>query len=63
MPGCRHFGVCGGCHYQHANYETQLGLKRAILRETLERGGVSAPETIDVLAGTMAVSQSDSACV
>ena len=51
VPGCRHFGVCGGCHYQHANYEAQLGFKQAILRETLERGGVSAPETIDVLAG------------
>jgi 23S rRNA (uracil1939-C5)-methyltransferase len=51
MPGCRHFGVCGGCQYQHANYESQLGYKQAILRETLERGGVSAPETIEVLAG------------
>ncbi len=51
VPGCRHFGVCGGCNYQHANYESQLGFKQAILRETLERGGVSAPETIDVLSG------------
>jgi 23S rRNA (uracil1939-C5)-methyltransferase len=50
MPGCRHFGVCGGCNYQHTNYETQLGFKQAILRETLERGGVSAPEKIEVLA-------------
>ena len=51
VPDCRHFGVCGGCQYQHANYESQLGYKLAILRETLERGGVNAPETIDVLAG------------
>lgn len=51
VPGCRHFGVCGGCQYQHANYAAQLGFKKAILRETLERGGVSAPEMIDVLAG------------
>ncbi len=51
VADCRHFGVCGGCQYQHANYEAQLGFKQAILRETLERGGVSAPETIDVLAG------------
>ncbi len=43
VPPCRHFGPCGGCHYQHANYATQLALKEAILRETLERGGVSAP--------------------
>jgi 23S rRNA (uracil1939-C5)-methyltransferase len=51
VPNCRHFGACGGCHYQHANYEAQLAFKQAILRETLERGGVSAPETIEVLAG------------
>jgi 23S rRNA (uracil1939-C5)-methyltransferase len=51
VPICRHFGACGGCHYQHANYEAQLAFKQAILRETLERGGVSAPETIEVLAG------------
>lgn len=51
MPSCCHFGVCGGCHYQHSNYATQLVFKQAILRETLERGGVIAPETIDVLAG------------
>ena len=51
VPGCRHFGVCGGCQYQHATYEAQLGFKQAILRETLERGGVNLPEKIDVLAG------------
>jgi 23S rRNA (uracil1939-C5)-methyltransferase len=41
-PRCRHFGTCGGCHYQHTDYETQLGFKKAVLRETLERGGVLA---------------------
>jgi 23S rRNA (uracil1939-C5)-methyltransferase len=51
-PACRHFGVCGGCHYQHAGYPTQLVLKQAILRETLERGGVHPPSEIDVIAGT-----------
>jgi len=49
-PACRHFGACGGCHYQHTDYETQLGFKRAILRETLERGGVAVPAEIAVLA-------------
>lgn len=50
-PGCRHFGACGGCQYQHANYATQRALKEAILRETLQRGGVAVPEKIAVLAG------------
>ena len=49
-PGCRHFGICGGCNYQHADYATQLAFKVAILRETLERGGVRAPGKIAVLS-------------
>jgi 23S rRNA (uracil1939-C5)-methyltransferase len=36
-PGCRYFGACGGCHYQHAKYEHQLKEKEFILRETLRR--------------------------
>ncbi len=51
-PACRHFGTCGGCQYQHTDYATQLDMKRAILRETLERGGVHVPFVIDVLTGT-----------
>ncbi len=47
-PSCRHFGACGGCHYQHTDYETQLKLKQLILRETLERAGVRAPQEIAV---------------
>lgn len=50
-PGCRHFGVCGGCQYQHTDYASQLRFKEAILRETFERGGVPAPERIEILAG------------
>ena len=49
-PACPHFGSCGGCAYQHANYSAQLAFKQAILRETLERGGVRAPEEICVLS-------------
>ena len=50
-PACPHFGACGGCHYQHTDYATQLGFKRAILRETFERGGVAVPVEIAVLSG------------
>ena len=50
-PACPHFGACGGCNYQHTDYANQLRLKRDILRETLERGGVAVPTEIAVLAG------------
>ena len=50
-PACPHFGVCGGCHYQHTDYKSQLAIKQAILRETLERGGVAVPAEIAVLSG------------
>lgn len=36
---CRHFGTCGGCHYQHLPYENQLKLKADILREQFVRIG------------------------
>jgi 23S rRNA (uracil1939-C5)-methyltransferase len=47
-PGCVHFGECGGCHYQHAEYEAQLGLKRGILLETLERSGLTSLPEVQV---------------
>lgn len=44
QPRCRHFGVCGGCHYQHLSYAHQLQVKAEVLREQLERiGGLSDP--------------------
>ncbi|HTZ48181.1 MAG TPA: 23S rRNA (uracil(1939)-C(5))-methyltransferase RlmD [Verrucomicrobiae bacterium] len=40
-PACPHFGVCGGCDYQHIEITEQVRLKKEILRETLSRlGGV-----------------------
>lgn len=49
-PRCSHFGVCGGCNYQHTGSAEQLRIKESILRETLTRAGVQAPPAIDVLA-------------
>jgi len=41
-PLCPHFGVCGGCHYQHIEFAKQVGYKKQILLETLSRlGGVT----------------------
>ncbi|MBV9574231.1 MAG: class I SAM-dependent RNA methyltransferase, partial [Acidobacteriales bacterium] len=36
-PACPYFQRCGGCHYQHANYQHQLEIKAAILKENLRR--------------------------
>ena len=39
IPKCRHFGVCGGCHYQQLSYQDQLEIKTGILRDQLMRIG------------------------
>ena len=50
-PRCPHFGVCGGCDYQHIPYEAQLKYKTEILRETLRRiGRIEWPGEITVHA-------------
>lgn len=51
VPPCPHFGVCGGCHYQHAPYEYQLARKVEILREQLRRvGKISFEGEIEVIS-------------
>lgn len=50
-PGCRYFGSCGGCHYQHMAYPAQLAAKRAILAETLARvGKIKLPDEIPAIS-------------
>lgn len=36
---CRHFGVCGGCKWQHLPYEMQLKYKEKQVRDNLTRIG------------------------
>lgn len=51
-PRCEYFANCGGCHYQHAEYALQLGAKRGILQETLQRlGGIDYEGDIQVISG------------
>jgi 23S rRNA (uracil1939-C5)-methyltransferase len=50
-PKCVHFGACGGCQYQHAEYPAQIEIKRGILLETLERAGLTALPQIQLLTG------------
>ncbi len=48
-PRCKHFAVCGGCHYQHLPYEQQLVAKEEVFRDTLLRIGKMDPELLDPL--------------
>lgn len=44
-PRCRHFGVCGGCKWQHLPYESQLRHKRQQVVDALTRiAKVELPE-------------------
>ena len=48
---CKHFGVCGGCHYQHLPYEEQLRAKTEILRDQLIRiGKIENPPVQEMVA-------------
>lgn len=51
-PPCPYFYRCGGCHYQHAAYDFQVGQKAAILREQLRRvGHIQYEGEIETISG------------
>ncbi len=47
-PPCPHFGACGGCHYQHANYTTQVSFKRGILEDILHTAGLATLPEVQI---------------
>jgi 23S rRNA (uracil-5-)-methyltransferase RumA len=51
-PPCRHFGVCGGCQWQHLAYESQLQHKAALVREVLAPVLAGAPGIVRDVVGS-----------
>jgi 23S rRNA (uracil1939-C5)-methyltransferase len=50
QPFCEHFGLCGGCSWQHIQYENQLHYKQRQVVDNLERlGGLTLPPLIPIL--------------
>jgi len=49
---CKHFGQCGGCHYQHMPYDLQLKIKADILRDQLQRIGKIANPPVSPAAAS-----------
>jgi len=49
-PFCSHFGVCGGCKWQHLSYEAQLRHKAQVVQDAIQRiGKVEVGEWLPIL--------------
>ena len=42
-PFCQHFGICGGCKWQHLSYEAQIREKEVVVRDAIQRIGKLEP--------------------
>jgi 23S rRNA (uracil1939-C5)-methyltransferase len=51
-PFCEHFGVCGGCKWQHIPYEDQIKYKHKQVIDNLTRIGKIEPEEILPIMGS-----------
>jgi len=50
-PFCEHFGLCGGCTWQHIQYATQLHYKQQQVADNLQRiGGLNIPAIQPIIA-------------
>ncbi|MGV3640168.1 MAG: 23S rRNA (uracil(1939)-C(5))-methyltransferase RlmD [Adhaeribacter sp.] len=51
-PFCEHFGVCGGCKWQHIGYDTQLFYKQKQVKDNLERIGKIGHKPLEPILGS-----------
>lgn len=55
-PFCEHFGVCGGCRWQHLPYQEQLKAKQQQVEDALHRiAKVEMPEITPILGSEQTV--------
>jgi 23S rRNA (uracil1939-C5)-methyltransferase len=51
-PFCKHFGVCGGCKWQHLNYDAQLLFKQKSVVDALQRLAKVDTSVIEPILGS-----------
>src|SRR5690606_39442244 len=54
-PFCKHFGICGGCKWQHMDYPAQLTYKQKSGDNALSSIGVGSDQTIEPILLTSVV--------
>jgi 23S rRNA (uracil1939-C5)-methyltransferase len=52
QPVCKHFGICGGCKWQHIPYHLQLSFKQQQVEDSLRRIGRIANPDISPILGS-----------
>ncbi len=49
-PRCKYFGTCGGCRWQHVQYDSQLAFKQQHVVDALERiGGFKGIQVLPII--------------
>lgn len=51
-PFCEHFGVCGGCKWQHLSYDAQLQFKQKSVSDALHRLGKVDVSNMEPILGS-----------
>lgn len=51
-PFCEHFGVCGGCKWQHLSYDAQLQFKQKSVSDALQRLGKVDVSNMEPILGS-----------